>query len=35
MSNRTPIKRALISVFDKTGIEELAAALAELSLIHI
>ena len=29
MSNRTPIKRALISVFDKTGIEELAAALAE------
>lgn len=29
MSNRTPIKRALISVYDKTGIEELAAALAE------
>ena len=29
MSNRTPIKRALISVFDKTGIEELAAALAQ------
>ena len=29
MSTRTPIKRALISVFDKTGIEELAAALAE------
>ena len=29
MSNRTPIKRALISVFDKTGIEELASALAE------
>ena len=29
MSNRTPINRALISVYDKTGIEELAAALAE------
>ena len=29
MSNRTPVKRALISVFDKTGIEELASALAE------
>ncbi|MGV0432836.1 bifunctional phosphoribosylaminoimidazolecarboxamide formyltransferase/IMP cyclohydrolase [Corynebacterium sp. 20_84] len=29
MSNRTPIKRALISVYDKTGIEELAAVLAE------
>nr|VDG62704.1 bifunctional purine biosynthesis protein PurH [Streptococcus thermophilus] len=26
---RTPIKRALISVFDKTGLDELAAALAE------
>ncbi len=29
MSTRTPIKRALISVYDKTGLEELAAALAE------
>ncbi|MCQ4623402.1 bifunctional phosphoribosylaminoimidazolecarboxamide formyltransferase/IMP cyclohydrolase [Corynebacterium sp. CCUG 70398] len=26
---RTPIKRALISVFDKTGLDELATALAE------
>lgn len=29
MSTRTPIKRALISVYDKTGIEELASALSE------
>ena len=29
MSTRKPIKRALISVFDKTGLEELAAALAK------
>ncbi|SES01500.1 bifunctional phosphoribosylaminoimidazolecarboxamide formyltransferase/IMP cyclohydrolase [Corynebacterium cystitidis] len=27
--NRTPIKRALISVYDKTGLEELAQALGE------
>ena len=29
MSTRKPIKRALVSVYDKTGLEELAAALAE------
>ena len=28
MANRRPIRRALISVYDKTGLEELARALA-------
>src|SRR3712207_7720652 len=28
MSDRTPIRRALLGVYDKTGIEELAAGLA-------
>ena len=28
MSDRTPIRRALLGVYDKTGLEELAAGLA-------
>ena len=28
MANRRPIRRALISVYDKTGLEDLARALA-------
>ena len=28
MSDRTPIRRALLGVYDKTGVEELAAGLA-------
>ena len=30
--DKVKIKRALISVFDKTGIEEFAAALAEMGV---
>jgi len=32
MTDRKPIRRALISVYDKTGIEELATGLAELGV---
>ncbi len=32
MSDVTPIRRALVSVFDKTGVEELAAGLHELGV---
>ena len=35
MTERQPVRRALISVYDKTGIEELATALSQDGLMFV